>query len=206
MTRVKICGVTRADQAVQIADLGADALGLNFVPGGRRRIDTGVAAEICQTLGGRLSLVAVLVDPEAAEVEAILSRCDVDHLQFSGTEPPEACARFGLPYIKAVHMRERDDAVRAADAYADAAALLLDTFVPGQAGGTGETFDWAQWPGDLGVSLMLAGGLTPCNVAAAIRQTRPFWVDVASGVERGEKGVKDMSKVQQFLEAVAQTS
>ncbi len=205
MPRVKICGVTRVDQAMEIADCGADAIGLNFVVGAARRVDIEVAAQICAALQGRLTLVGLFVDAPLVSVQQVLARCRFDYLQFNGDEDAAYCEGFGVPYLRGVRMGAHADAERAAEAHPNAAALLLDAYVPALAGGTGQTFDWALWPQGLQRPLILAGGLTPANVGAAIEQTGACAVDVASGVESEVKGVKDMSKVRAFIDAARAT-
>ncbi len=202
MPRIKICGVTRVDQAMDIARCGADAIGLNFVTGAARRVDMESAAQICGAVQGRLAVVGLFVDAPAERVQQVLACCALDYLQFNGEEDRAYCEGFGVPYLRGVRMRERADAERAADAHPDAAALLLDAHVPGLAGGTGQTFDWALWPRDLQRPLVLAGGLNADNVGAAIAQTGACAVDVAGGVESDVKGIKDMSKVRAFIDAV----
>ena len=201
MPRIKICGVTRVDQAREIAGYGADAIGLNFVAGAARRVDIESAVAICAAVQGRSAVVGLFVEAPVAVVRQVLARCAFDYLQFNGEENAAYCEGFGVPYLRGVRMAARSDAERAAQAHPNAAALLLDAHVPGLAGGTGRTFDWALWPHDLERPLVLAGGLNVDNVAAAIAQTGACAVDVAGGVESEVKGVKDMSKVRAFIDA-----
>ncbi len=201
MPLTKICGVTLESQATAIAAMGADAIGLNFVQGAARQIALPEAVQIVEKLKGRVDLVAVFMDASHQWVEQVLERCPVDYLQFHGSEPARECERFGVPYLKAVAMREADDALRAARSHPAARALLLDAYVGGQSGGTGQSFDWSIWPTSLDTNLLLAGGLTPDNVAEAIARTHPCGVDVSGGVESGTKGVKDLAKVSAFIEA-----
>lgn len=200
-TRVKICGITRPEDAVLAARLGADAIGLVFYARSPRRIDLGRAGEIVAALPPFVDAVALFVDAGAAEIEAVLECVRIDVLQFHGDEPPPVCRSFGLPYLKAVRMRPGTDVRAQAARYADAAALLLDAYRPDMAGGTGTTFPWEQIPAQPGARLLLAGGLTPDNVAAAIRSVRPFGVDVSGGVEAA-KGVKDPARMAAFFAAV----
>ncbi len=202
MPRIKICGVTVKDQALAIAELGVDAIGLNFVSSAARRVDLKVAEQICSELKGVLSLVAVFMDTDPAEVERVLATCDPDHLHFHGDEHREDCVRYGLPYLKTVRMGSGETAQAVARRHPDACALLLDAYVDGQSGGTGKQFDWQTWPTEIDRRLMLAGGLAPDNVVPAIRQTQPWAVDVAGGVEGEVKGVKDLAKVRQFVNQV----
>ena len=204
MTRVKVCGVTRRDQAEQLARLGVYAVGLNFVPGGRRAVALDTARAIHSDLSGRTLLVGVFVDPDPAWVEQVLAVCDLDVLQFHGAEQAAACTAYGKPYIKALAMRSPETAAEAEQAHPEAQALLLDAHVDGLAGGTGHRFDWGWWPTGLAKPLFLAGGLDPLNVGGAVEALRPYGVDVASGVEGEEPGVKDMGRVQQFIDQVQQ--
>lgn len=199
-TRVKICGITRAEDGVAAAAAGADAIGLVFAAS-PRRVDAAQAQAIRTVLPPFVTAVGLFVDADPDDILAVLERVRLDVLQFHGDEPPEACAGFGLPYIKAIRMREGVDLRAEAERFADAGALLLDSCVPGKAGGTGQAFDWGRVPRDLGKPVILAGGLTPGNVAQAVRTVRPYAVDVSGGVER-EKGVKDAGKIAAFIEQV----
>ena len=162
-------------------------------------MDTVRAAEICA--GVSCTRVALFVDPEPAEVEAVLKTVEIDLLQFHGDESPDFCTAFDLPYMKAVRMQSGVDVAGLAAAHEAAWGLLLDAYVPAQHGGTGQTFDWSLWPRDLGEHrLILAGGLDPSNVAAAVTALAPFGVDVAGGVEDSVKGVKNAAKIAAFVE------
>ena len=166
-------------------------------------MDVQTAAAIAGALPPFVAKVAVLVDPPAAQVAAVLDAVPVDYLQFHGNESSAFCRSFGRPYIKATGVTPGFDFAAFACKYADAAALLLDTFDPVRKGGTGQAFDWAAWPAASGRALILAGGLNPDNVAAAVAATRPFAVDVASGVEGPVPGRKDAARVARFVAAVA---
>ncbi|MCC6302136.1 MAG: phosphoribosylanthranilate isomerase [Gammaproteobacteria bacterium] len=200
-TRVKICGITRNEDALAAAALGADAIGLVFYARSPRRVDVARAAEIAAGLPPFVQAVGLFVDAGAAEIAAVLERVRVDLLQFHGDESPADCRGFGLPYIKAVRMRPGIDVRAEAERYHDARALLLDTYRPGVAGGTGATFSWDEIPPRPGAHLLLAGGLTPENVNDAIRAVRPYGVDVSGGVEAA-KGVKDAARMAAFFAAV----
>lgn len=200
-TRVKICGITRPEDALVAAVAGADAIGLVFVDASPRRIDPAAARAIVAGLPPFVSVVGLFADAPAERVRAVLGQVPLDLIQFHGRETPEACRAFGRPYIKAVRMDSGTDVRAEAGRFADAAGLLLDSFHPQLAGGTGETFDWARVPRDLGRPLILAGGLTPDNVAAAIAAVRPYAVDVSSGVELS-KGIKDAAKIAAFISGV----
>ena len=201
-TRVKICGITRPEQARAAAGAGADAIGLMFYEPSPRFVTRARAAAVCAVLPPLVSIVGVFVNPEPREVEAVVEGLPVDLLQFHGEEPPELCAGTGRPYVKAVRVRTRDDIVEAAARYADARALLLDAYHDALWGGTGRRFDWNVVPGDAGHPIILAGGLTPENVAGAIRLVRPFAVDVSGGVESAP-GEKDPERMERFMKEVA---
>jgi phosphoribosylanthranilate isomerase len=198
MTRVKICGITRVEDGLLAAREGADAIGLVFYSASPRHIGADRAAEIARALPPFVTTVGLFVDPQVAEVEAVLSRVHLDLLQFHGDESPAFCRQFGVPYLKAKRVREGVDLVQYAVRYREAKALLLDTYVKGVPGGTGQSFDWSLIPAELPLPVILSGGLDPSNVEAAIRRVRPWAVDVSSGVEAA-KGIKDAAKVAAFI-------
>jgi len=202
-TRIKVCGITRPVDAVAAASCGVDAIGLVFYSRSPRVMDLETAAVVVAALPPFVGVVALFVDPEPAEVSAVLSRISVDLLQFHGAEPPDFCASFAHPYLKAIPMRPGVDLARLTRDYADARGLLVDTYRPGIPGGTGESFDWDLLPAQRTLPLILAGGLTPANVAAAVRQVRPYAVDVSGGVEAA-KGIKDHALIAAFAKAVQQ--
>ncbi|RCX32177.1 phosphoribosylanthranilate isomerase [Thioalbus denitrificans] len=201
-TRVKICGITRVDDAREAVRLGADAIGLVFHPPSPRHVNQRQAREIRAVVPAFVTVVGLFVDAEPERVREAVAAVPLDLLQFHGAEPPEYCRSHGRPYMKAVRMREGIDLHSECARYGDAAALLVDTYRPGVAGGTGETFDWSRIPRDLGLPLVLAGGLAPGNVDAAVRQVRPYAVDVSGGVEAA-KGIKDPAKMQAFIRGVS---
>ena len=198
-TRVKICGVTTPADARAAADAGADAVGINFHPPSVRSVGPLMAAEITAALPPFVAAVGVFVDPDADRMRRILDRVRLDTLQFSGDESAEFCRAFGLPYIKVAGMAPDFDFAAFEARYPDAQAFLLDTHDDDVAGGTGRPFDWSTWPNS-DRRLILAGGLDPDNVAAAIAATQPYAVDVASGVEGDVKGRKDAALVRRFVE------
>ncbi len=200
-TRVKICGITRIEDVEAAVRAGADAIGLVFDPASPRCVDLERARAIVQAVPPFVMVVGLFVDAEPERVQEVLNGVRLDLLQFHGAESPEQCRRYARRYIKAVRMRPQLDVVSEARRYADAAGILLDSFVPGVSGGSGRSFDWSRAPRDLGRPLILAGGLTAQNVSDAIRRVRPYAVDVSSGVERSP-GVKDPGKIAAFLEAV----
>lgn len=200
-TRVKICGITRAEDGLAAAAAGADAIGLVFADS-PRRVTIEQARAIVAALPPFIKVVGLFVDAPESLVGEVLGQVALDLLQFHGRETPEACRRHGRPYIKAIPMKPGVDVVAEVRRYPDAAGVLLDTHHPQLAGGSGQTFDWTRVPAGLGKPLILAGGLTPENVTAAIRAVHPYAVDVSSGVEQS-KGIKDAAKIAAFIRNVA---
>ncbi|MFN7087148.1 MAG: phosphoribosylanthranilate isomerase [Burkholderiales bacterium] len=201
VTAVKICGITRLEDALTAARCGAHALGFVFYRGSPRYVSARKAGEIIRALPPFVTAVGLFVDAAAAEVREVLLEAPLNLLQFHGAEPPEFCRSFGLPYMKAVRVRAGVDLLQYASDYHDAKALLLDAFVEGVPGGTGATFDWGLIPRNLPLPIVLSGGLDAGNVAEAIRKVRPWAVDVSSGVEAG-KGIKDAAKIAAFMSGV----
>lgn len=202
-TRVKICGITRVEDALHAAEQGVDAIGLVFYDKSPRCVSIEQAELICQALPAFVCTVALFKDAEAAEVQQLLARVPVDLLQFHGSEAPSYCRQFGRHYIKALGMLDEANIMQKAEAYGDARGILLDGHAPGADGGKGNRFDWATAPNDLKQPLILAGGLDVNNVDEAIRQVRPYAVDVSSGVEASH-GIKDPALVTSFMEQVKQ--
>ena len=200
--RVKVCGITTPADASLAADAGVDAIGLNFYPRSPRAVSTDQAVVIRGVLPPEVAVVGVFVDPPEATVREALGAARLDVLQFHGNESPAFCRQFDAPYVKAAGVGPGFDFDTWERVYADARALMLDASLQGRSGGTGVPFDWTLWPRS-GRLLVLAGGLTPDNVATAIRRTRPFAVDVASGVEGATKGRKDPARLRGFVAAVA---
>lgn len=198
MIRVKICGITRREDAFAAAAAGADALGLVFVENSARWVDLDAASAIVRGLPPFVNRVGLFMDPSAERVRQVLQAVGLDTLQFHGAESPEFCASFDRPWIKALAMGE----ARLPDweQWVQAQALLLDSHGGGKLGGSGHSFDWTRIPA-LEQPWILAGGLDPYNVGAACRQLRPDAVDVSSGVEKSP-GIKDHRKMQEFIEAV----
>lgn len=203
-TRTKICGITRPEDARLAATLGADALGVVFYEGSRRAVTLEQGRLIREAVPAMTTLVALFVDPEPAQVHAVLETLSPDCLQFHGEESAAFCESFGRPYMKAVRVRPGLDVQRTAQAYPSASAILLDAWHPSEAGGTGRRFDWqvaralnAELPG----RVVLAGGLAPANVAEAIRLVDPWAVDVSSGVESAP-GIKSPDKLSEFFREV----
>lgn len=200
-TRVKICGITRHEDAQLAARLGADAIGLVFYARSPRYVALADAQAIAAALPAFVCKVGLFVDAPVSEVEATLATVRLDLLQFHGDESVEYCAQFGVPYMKALRMRDGVNVADFAQQYATAAGLLLDTYQQGIAGGTGQVFDWSQVPADVGLPIILAGGLDATNVATAIKQVQPYAVDVSGGVE-ASKGIKDAAKMAAFMNEV----
>ena len=199
--RVKICGITRPRDALLAASLGADAIGLVFFPGSPRAVNIDRAQQIIAVLPPFVSKVGLFVNASAAEIDTVLENVSLDILQFHGDEQPEQCSCFPRPFIKAVRMQDNVNLHAVADKYSAASALLLDSYVKDIYGGTGTTFDWSSIPDDIPKPLILAGGLDAGNVANAVKQIRPYGVDVSGGVEL-EKGIKDAGKIEQFIREV----
>jgi len=200
-TRIKICGITRLDDAKAACEAGADAIGLVFHAASPRYVDPERAAAIVRALPAFVAAVGVFVDPDPAEVQRVLAAVPLDLLQFHGDESPELCRSFARPYLKGVRMRPEIELLEYARHFADARALLLDTFVSGSHGGTGLRFDWRLVPAALPLPIVLSGGLDPGNVGEAVRSVRPWAVDVSSGVEAA-KGIKDPQRVRGFIAGV----
>jgi phosphoribosylanthranilate isomerase len=201
-TRVKICGITSRQDAQAAVRLGADALGLVFYPPSPRCVSVEQASGIVERLPPFVCVVGLFVNPSREEIREVLDGVRIDLIQFHGSECPDYCTEHGRPYIKAIRMRADIDLQAEEARYAGASGLLLDAYRPGVPGGTGEAFDWSRIPPALAGRVILAGGLTPDNVADAVRQVRPYAVDVSGGVER-EKGIKDPEKIERFMRGVA---
>ncbi len=201
VVRSKICGITRIEDALSAAEAGADAIGLVFYAKSPRAVSVQQARTIIAALPPFVTTVGLFVDASRQELEEILAAVPLDLLQFHGDESPAFCEALQRPYIKALRVRPGDDLAAQVAAYGQASGVLLDTYVPGIPGGTGEAFDWSLVPQGLNKPIILAGGLVAENVAAAIRQVRPYAVDVSGGVEAG-KGIKDAEKIRAFMRAV----
>jgi phosphoribosylanthranilate isomerase len=199
-TRIKICGITRAEDAAAAALAGADAIGLVFYPPSPRYLSVERAVEIRDALPPFVQAVALFVNADAAQVAQVIGRVRPALLQFHGEETPQFCGQFGVPYVKACRVRPGVDALEYLRPFSRAAAWLFDSFVP-EYGGVGERFDWSLLPAARERPVILSGGLSRDNVAEAIRRVRPWGVDVSSGVESG-KGVKDAKKITEFIAEV----
>jgi len=200
-TRVKICGITRVEDARAAVAAGVDAIGLVFYPQSPRCVTIPQARTIARTMAPFVTVTGLFVNAPAADVNAVLSGVPLGLLQFHGQEDNAACAAFGVPFIKSVAMRPGLDCTRVMSGYPDAAGFLLDTWQPDIHGGGGVSFDWQAMPDETGQALILAGGLTPENIETAIRTARPYAVDVSSGVELA-KGIKSAEKINAFMRGV----
>ena len=200
-TAVKICGITRIEDALAAAHAGAHAIGLVFYGPSPRYVDVDQAAAIVRALPPFVTPVGLFVDATADEVREVCSRTGVQLIQFHGTESPEFCAQFARPYMKAVRVRAGVDLLQYARDFHGAHALLLDAYQEGLHGGTGATFDWALIPPSLPLPVVLSGGLNPDNVREAVRRVKPWAVDVSSGVE-ALNGIKDPAKIAAFISGV----
>ena len=201
LTRVKICGITRPEDGFAAAQAGADAIGLVFYAKSPRLVDLPQAQAVCRALPPFVSVVALFVNAPRAQVEQVLNAVPVDVLQFHGSESADLCTGFSRPYIKAIGMQQESDPLSVMAAHPAASGFLLDAWQPDTHGGGGVAFDWAQMPHSADKPLILAGGLTPDTVSAAIAQTHPFAVDVSSGVEQ-DKGIKSADKIEAFIRGV----
>ena len=201
MTRIKICGITRVEDALAAAHSGADAIGLVFYQRSPRHVNVAQARLLAGTLPPFVTVVGLFVNAEAVFVREVLASVSLDLLQFHGDEAPEYCEQFDRPYLKAIRVKAGVDLLQCASDFRSAKGLLLDAHVEGIPGGTGTSFDWALIPKQLPLPVILSGGLDAENVAAAIKQVRPYAVDVSSGVEAG-KGIKDAAKISAFINEV----
>ncbi len=196
-----MCGITRPQDGLAAAAAGADAIGMVFYGKSPRNVTLDQATAIARALPPFVSSVALFVNPQASEVEAVLHHVRPDVLQFHGEETPEFCRSFGVPYLKAARVRPDSDLLQFAASYADAQGFLLDAWSEAGHGGTGERFDWNLIPANLPKPLILAGGLTPENVRLAIETVHPWAVDVSSGIEQS-KGIKDAARIAAFMKEV----
>ena len=204
-TRVKICGLTRVEDAVYAAHIGVDAIGLVFYPPSPRHVEIDQAVRIVNALPAFVSVVALFVDEQEARIRQVLAQVPIDCLQFHGDEPAEACSVYGKRYIKAIRMHEGIDICALARHYHDAAGLLLDAYHADAKGGTGSQFDWRLIPEKCTLPVILAGGLDENNARLAVQTVRPFALDVSSGVET-EKGVKNSLKMAAFIKQVNESN
>jgi len=200
-TRIKICGITQPEDGLAAVKAGADAIGLVFYPPSPRAVTIEQAQIIVEQLPPFVTVVGLFVNEGRERIEQTLQQVSIDLLQFHGDESPEMCQGYGRPWIKAVRMKDGVDLIAAADAYKASRGLLLDAYEAGRPGGTGHLFDWQRIPTQLAGRIILAGGLNPDNVEAAVRAVRPWGVDVSGGVE-ATKGIKEAQKIAAFIRGV----
>jgi phosphoribosylanthranilate isomerase len=203
-TRVKICGITRVEDALCAVHAGADAIGLVFYAASPRYVSIAQAKDIVAAMPPFVSVVGLFVNAATAEIQSILSQVHLDIVQFHGDETPTQCAQINLPYYKAIRVKPDTNLLQYAIDFKTAKALLLDAYSEQAYGGTGHTFDWNLIPQDLPKPIILAGGLDAQNVAGAIQQVRPYAVDVSCGVELA-KGIKSAEKIAAFMQAVKES-
>ena len=204
-TRVKICGITRPEDALAAVRHGADAIGLVFYAASPRNVSIACAAEIVASLPPYVSAVGLFVNAQPIEIEAVLRRVNLNCIQFHGDETPTECAQINMPYYKAIRVKSDTNLLQYEADFEQAKALLLDAYTEKAYGGTGQSFDWRLIPSNLTKPVILAGGLTVENVANAILQVKPYAVDVSGGVEVN-KGIKDEMKIASFMREVDQLS
>jgi phosphoribosylanthranilate isomerase len=200
-TRIKICGITRPEDALAAASSGADAIGLVFYAPSPRAVSVEQAADIVANLPPFVTVVALFVDEPLVSIERTLARIPVDLVQFHGNETPDFCHQLDHPWIKALRVRPGMDIASVCQQYNKARGVVLDSWQEGVPGGTGKAFDWNIAAGDLSLPVVLAGGLHEYNVGEAITALRPAAVDVSSGVEHSP-GIKDAHKIRRFIAAV----
>jgi phosphoribosylanthranilate isomerase len=200
-TRIKICGITRLCDAQQVAELGGDAIGLVFHPQSPRAIELDAALQIRLAMPPFVTVTALFMNEDSGWIRQVLETVNPDCLQFHGEEAPEFCQQWSRPFIKAIPMGSVEDASRYAQQFPQAQGFLLDSNVAGRQGGSGDTFDWSKIPSTFDFPLVLAGGLNPSNVAAAITRVKPWGVDVSTGVEQS-KGIKDADLIDQLFKEV----
>ncbi len=205
VVRSKICGITRIEDALAAVAAGADAIGFVFYAKSPRAVTAVQARAIIAALPPFVTTVGLFVNASACELNETLDAVPLDLLQFHGDETPEQCEGYHRPYIKALRVKAGDDIAGACNAYASASGILLDAYVEGVPGGTGQAFDWSLIPQGLSRPIILAGGLTVDNVVQAIDQVRPYAVDVSGGVEKS-KGIKDHDKIRAFMHNVRATN
>ena len=203
-TRVKICGITRVEDAVSAVNAGVDAIGLVFYAPSPRYVTVAQAQLIMAAIPPFVSVVGLFVNAPQTEIESVLSKVRLHIVQYHGDETESDCQQINLPYYKAIRVKADTNLLQCEVAFSSAQALLLDTYSEAAVGGTGQVFDWSLIPKNLTKPVILAGGLTQYNVAAAIQQARPYAVDVSGGVEQS-KGIKDAAKMAEFLQAVAKS-
>jgi phosphoribosylanthranilate isomerase len=201
-TRVKICGITRLEDALFAIEQGADALGFVFYEKSPRYISPADAANICNQLPVFVEKVGLFVNENVTAVKATIKQVGLTLLQFHGDEDEVYCTSFAISYMKAIRVKSQQDIADAFDQYQSSSSILLDTYIDGVQGGTGQLFNWDVIPADKAPQIILAGGLTAGNVKDAIVQLKPYAVDISGGVEAAP-GVKSFEKIKSFIQAVS---
>lgn len=196
--QVKICGITRVEDALMAQRAGADALGLVMYSKSSRYVDMQQAIALREAIATDTLCVVLLVNADKEYVKQVIAEVKPDLIQFHGDESADFCQQFDFPFIRALRMRDDLNIAAEARAYYNAYGLLFDAWNPDQYGGTGEQFDWQRLPTERDFHLILAGGLNPHNVAEAVATAGPDMVDVSGGVE-SSPGIKDAQKVQAFI-------
>jgi phosphoribosylanthranilate isomerase len=204
-TRVKICGITRVEDALNAVNAGADAIGLVFYAASPRCVSIVQAQAIVAAMPPFISVVGLFVNATKAEIQSVLSQVGLDIVQFHGDETAADCEQINFPYYKAIRVKPDTNLLQYAIDFKAAKALLLDTYSEQAYGGTGKVFDWNLIPKNLPKPVILAGGLDSNNVTNAIKQVQPYAIDVSGGVEHS-KGVKDKDKIAAFMQAVISTN
>ncbi|MBF0264506.1 MAG: phosphoribosylanthranilate isomerase [Gammaproteobacteria bacterium] len=200
-TRVKMCGITRLVDAQAAIEAGVDALGFVFYPPSPRYIEPEKAAEIIAQIPAFINCVGLFVNEQDKTIENILIQTQLDLIQFHGDESHEFCKQFSRPFIKAIRMKDEQNIQHSIEQYPTAKGILLDSYVKGVPGGTGEIFNWDKIPDNLTKPIILAGGLSANNIAQAIKQVNPYAVDVSGGIE-AHPGVKSDDKINEFMRQV----
>lgn len=200
-TRVKICGLTRAEDVLAAVAKGADAIGFVFYEPSPRAVTIEQAEMLARYVPAFVSVVGLFVNPEEEQVREVLSRVPLDLLQFHGDETSEFCEQFDRRWIKAIRVQRAGQIEQAFNAYKRASGLLVDAWDPDRYGGTGHSFNWDLIPPERALPLILAGGLSSDNVSGAVEKVRPWAVDVSGGVEKS-KGIKDIEKITEFIREV----
>jgi len=203
-TRVKICGLRQDDDVVVASKAGVDALGFVFYPPSPRAVSVDQAASLVAKVPSFVTSVGLFVNASAEAIEQTLKQVSLNLLQFHGDESPEFCQQFGVPWIKAVRMRQDINLWQLKENYHLGQGLLLDAYQKGTPGGTGASFDWQRIPQDLAPEIILAGGLDATNIQQAITQVHPWAVDISGGVE-SSKGIKDHAKIDAFMAEIRTT-
>lgn len=199
--QVKICGITRPQDALAAVEAGADAIGLVFYANSKRAVTIAQAQEICALVPPLTQIVGLFVDASREDIAQTLAAVPLTLLQFHGNESPAACEQWQRPYLRALNPTVSTDVEVLTAPYIHARGFLLDSVHEGAFGGTGKTFDWQLFPRNCSRPLILAGGLSVENIGEAVRQCRPSAIDVSSGVE-SSPGIKDAAKMNAFVNAV----